>query len=141
VALVKARWKLKPGEKYDFARRIICVHGERRMYCKSCHDLRRRNWESQLNPDQIFDWHLRREYGVTVEWYRAKEVEQQGLCAICRRPERQRRNGKLKRLAVDHDHETGKARALLCSSCNMKVGVLEDSAWRAQANEYCAIAA
>jgi Recombination endonuclease VII len=77
-----------------------------------------------------------RKYGVTVEWYEEKLVEQNGLCAICKKPEIARRNGILKRLAVDHNHETGEARALLCSGCNMKIGVLENKKWLETAKDY-----
>jgi len=46
--------------------------------------------------------------------------EQNGLCAICRRPP----PGK-HRLGIDHNHMTGQIRALLCKNCNRDVGVLE----------------
>lgn len=55
---------------------------------------------------------LKRKYGVTVEWYEATLHAQGGVCAICHRPP-----GK-HRLAVDHDHEDGQVRGLLCDRCN-----------------------
>ena len=89
----------------------------------------------QDNPDKMLQQQLN-QYGVTVEWYRAKEREQGGLCAICGQPETQQRNGKVKRLAVDHNHETGEARALLCTRCNQDLGVLENLDWREKAEAY-----
>ena len=51
---------------------------------------------------------------------------QNGLCAICERPETSMRNGRVKALAVDHDHETGKVRELLCWHCNSGLGKFKD---------------
>ncbi|KIQ62398.1 hypothetical protein TR51_25470 [Kitasatospora griseola] len=62
----------------------------------------------------------RSRYGITPEDYDRLNTEQGGLCALCDRPEENRR------LAVDHDHETGKVRALLCSRCNTGLGNLRD---------------
>lgn len=62
--------------------------------------------------------------GVSVVWYLAQHQHQQGRCAICRQPERAMDAlGKgVRRLAVDHDHKTGRPRALLCVSCNLLAG-------------------
>lgn len=72
-------------------------------------------------------WWLR-QYGISVERYEALLAEQGGTCAICQLPERyvDARTGRTRRLAVDHDHKTGKVRGLLCGSCNQAVGHFED---------------
>lgn len=59
--------------------------------------------------------HLRVRYGVSVVWYLAQLVAQDHRCAVCRTRSETT-------LAVDHDHVTGKARALLCERCNWIVG-------------------
>ena len=56
--------------------------------------------------------------------------QQQGLCALCKRPETTRRNKKdegAERLAVDHCHDTGLVRGLLCFKCNTAIGALGDT--------------
>lgn len=54
---------------------------------------------------------------------------QGGVCAICHKPETATRRGKLKALAVDHCHDTGLVRGLLCVECNTGIGKLrEDTA-------------
>ena len=62
--------------------------------------------------------HLTRKYGMTLEEYESQLDRQQGVCAACGvTPTRN--------LDVDHDHETGAMRGLLCNSCNRLVGVIE----------------
>lgn len=58
---------------------------------------------------------LRRRYGLTLEQHDAMLAAQNGVCAICCRPEEHK---KYTRLSVDHDHDTGKVRGLLCRRCN-----------------------
>ena len=55
-------------------------------------------------------------------------AEQDGKCANCRRPPEQvhRKSGKVRDLAVDHCHETKAVRGLLCTDCNMAIGLLRD---------------
>lgn len=59
-------------------------------------------------------------YGLLPVTYRRMVEAQGGLCAICQRPP-----GK-KRLGVDHNHATGRVRALLCARCNTAIGALRD---------------
>lgn len=46
-------------------------------------------------------------------------IRQENRCAIC---------GQKARLQIDHDHQTGAVRALLCSHCNRAIGLLHDDA-------------
>lgn len=55
-------------------------------------------------------------YGVTAEEYQAIYELQGGKCAIC-----QRATGAKKKLSIDHDHDTGFSRGLLCLPCNRNV--------------------
>lgn len=66
----------------------------------------------------------RRKYGVTLEQYDEMFEAQGGVCAICNEPSRMLYNGVVKRLCVDHNHKTGKARGLLCHECNAGIGQL-----------------
>ena len=54
--------------------------------------------------------------GITVEEYDAMVIAQRGLCYICGNPP------KKNRLAIDHDHDTGRVRHLLCPPCNRYIG-------------------
>lgn len=80
-----------------------------------------REWNSQAAESGYF-WqqHLLKKYGLTRADYEQLEVEQGGVCAICSRPESDvGRGGKIKPLAVDHCHESGMVRGLLCHGCNV----------------------
>ena len=74
------------------------------------------------NKDRYRAIDLKRNYGVTVEQYDAMHTAQSGRCAICGGV-----NANGKRLAVDHDHETGLIRELLCLSCNLVIGHARDN--------------
>lgn len=65
-------------------------------------------------------------YNLTEEEYVAMFERQEGVCAICKKPETSRnQKGTIRSLAIDHDHNTGKVRGLLCFRCNTNLGVIE----------------
>lgn len=66
--------------------------------------------------------------GVDAARYQEMLREQNGVCAICHKPETapDKASGKTKDLAIDHDHKTGAVRQLLCSSCNRGLGLFND---------------
>ena len=66
-------------------------------------------------------------YGVSPEKFSQMILAQNGVCAICEKPETGMRNGKLKALAIDHCHATGNIRELLCQSCNGMLGMAADN--------------
>lgn len=68
--------------------------------------------------------HVEGTYGISAEEYWAIHAYQGGRCAICQRA----KGTGGRKLAVDHDHETGEVRGLCCKSCNRDVlGHLRDS--------------
>ena len=74
----------------------------------------------------VYDQNLRRAYGITVEEYEAILDAQGDVCALCDSPSSgTNRDGSPRRLHVDHDHETGGGRSLLCSPCNQLVAWVE----------------
>lgn len=91
--------------------------------CKPCGTKRVAKWKAK-NPENVRKMHrrshLRREYGLTPEKYNAMHAEQKGCCAICRKHASELPRG----LAVDHNHESGAVRGLLCHQCNAGIGFL-----------------
>lgn len=124
--------------------------GRTRNVCKSCwnsyvraHKARNREkdraqqraWKL-ANADSFRCSHLRSLYGLSLAEYQRLETEQEGKCACCRQPEigTYRSNGviKQKRLAVDHCHDTGRIRGLLCANCNTALGLIQEDPARAR---------
>ncbi len=60
-------------------------------------------------------------YGITTEQRQKMEVEQNSLCAIC---------GLHRELFIDHNHETGQVRGLLCPGCNIGIGQFQENPQR-----------
>src|ERR1700746_492698 len=67
---------------------------------------------------------LKGRYGITVEEYDRRLAQQGGRCAICRKcpDEAKRPKHWAGVFCVDHDHDTGAVRGLLCNDCNLVVG-------------------
>ncbi len=84
-----------------------------------CREYRQRAY-SKRTPLDNKESFLKSKYGITLAEYEAMLSSQNGVCAICKRPERRKsRYGGVCRLHVDHCHETGVVRGLLCSRCNL----------------------
>jgi hypothetical protein len=66
------------------------------------------------------EYYLQKSSGITQEFYDALFQSQRGKCAICETESK-------KRLAVDHDHKSGKIRGLLCQRCNCAIGLMDES--------------
>ena len=79
-----------------------------------------------LFPKAWKDSHLRHAFGVSLAQYAEMFSAQGGVCAICKQPETHMRAGKVKALAVDHNHGTGAVRGLLCFDCNTAIGKLKE---------------
>lgn len=95
-------------------------------------------WLAPLRPEQDDmtpeerstygrEWHLQRKFNITGEEFARMLVAQGGVCATCKQPETHRyKSGKLKELAVDHDHQSLTVRGLLCFNCNQGIGRFKD---------------
>lgn len=87
----------------------------RHSYCKPCHNARGRATLEKLGGSRTY--HLKRRYGITADEADEMLAAQGGVCAICR---------VAPAVHVDHDHETGAVRALLCFNCNGGLGQFKD---------------
>lgn len=106
-----------------------------RTDCKDCRNNHRRQFR-QENKHIFFEKEntpefkakskaksLKRNYGITSDQFDQLNTIQQGLCAICNKPENHKHK---KHLSVDHNHKTGKVRGLLCHSCNVVLGLIKE---------------
>lgn len=90
-------------------------------YCKDCRSkMKRAAYLADLDQQRLKA--RARAFGISVEQLQGLIAEQGDVCAICAKPCSTGRA-----LALDHDHETGQFRGLLCAHCNMAIGQLQDS--------------
>lgn len=76
----------------------------------------KRKIHRKQNMGQYRNSEYKRKFGITLDDYNQMFENQKGKCMICGTTKGYPNTGR--RLAVDHDHETGKVRALLCGNCN-----------------------
>ena len=91
--------------------------------CRSTVELRRR-----MNPESALRARLKHGYGMTCEDLYAMIESQRGRCAICEET--------FAKPVIDHDHETGVVRALLCSRCNASLAAIERPGFVDRARAY-----
>jgi Recombination endonuclease VII len=87
----------------------------------------------RIKPEAYRRYALNRYYGITPEEYGRMLADQKGLCAVCGNPETSAYKGKPRLMHVDHDHETGGVRGLLCFGCNNGLGAFKDDPARLRA--------
>lgn len=78
------------------------------------------------NPEAIKNTYLKCTYGLSLEELNLLKALQDNKCAVCGKHETAiHANGNIKSLSIDHCHETGKVRGLLCNNCNTAEGLLK----------------
>jgi hypothetical protein len=83
-------------------------------------------------PEISREKNLRRKFGITISDYDLQLSAQNDVCLFC-----QKSCPSGRRLAVDHHHETGVVRGLLCANCNRAFGLVhEDPATIARMLDY-----
>jgi hypothetical protein len=132
-------------------KKAVC-HPDRNFYCKDlckkCYEhmmnkkrmknpefakrnrIRAKKWREE-NPEKSFktdsNKHLFRKFGITLDEYNIKLAAQGGVCKICKKDESFVSRGRKTRLAVDHCHNTGKIRGILCFRCNTSIAHFEQN--------------
>lgn len=98
------------------------------VYCKTCQTEHSATYKEAHSKNSRRS-HLNRKYGMTPGEYEQMLQAQGGVCDLCKQPETMYdpKTGKVRPLAVDHDHVTGAVRALLCKSCNQALGMAKEN--------------
>jgi hypothetical protein len=98
--------------------------------CIECQkDKQKNRWVSRT-PQKRLEQHLKYKYGISHgEFVKAWE-EQVGCCAICTEtlPDLMTYDNRRRGYAIDHNHETGAFRGILCLNCNSLLGMAKDNA-------------
>jgi|SRR5579859_6476634 len=87
--------------------------------CRECYNVIKRERYSTSKPRGL-DIYLQSSYGISLLDYERLVRDQDNKCAICGQEDN------LGWLSVDHNHETGEVRGLLCRACNAAIGALKD---------------
>lgn len=87
------------------------------FYCRDCvgENSRRQTENNALRQKT-------NSYGISPKEYIELLEKHHHVCAICGKPETRIHQGVLAALSIDHDHDTGKIRGLLCTRCNSAIG-------------------
>lgn len=106
----------KECAKKDQRKRYSKVKKKQQKYMREQRQLHKEKFHFQ-------DWKhaIKYKFGMTPEQYNVKFKNQRGRCAICGRHQSELK----RRLAIHHDHITGKIGRLLCGSCNINLGWYE----------------
>lgn len=107
----------------DLSRTGKCEKCRRKEYA--------REHRKKLSNDLKKKYRLKSRYGLTPEEFKALYEAQRGLCCLCLT--------QLEDPHVDHCHETGVVRGILCKQCNLGLGYFKDDPQRMfRAIEYLA---
>jgi len=77
--------------------------------------------------DSVSDRYYQRTYGISLDEYNRLLEEQNHQCAICKQSGFVMKEEHKAKLMVDHCHQSGRVRGLLCHNCNRALGLLQDS--------------
>jgi hypothetical protein len=123
------------SRKYYLAHKAECLRARRLLAQKHIPEHREYMRKFRLaHPEKIKEYHrkfhrvhpeanrkdwLQHQYGISLEQFDQMFAAQNGCCAICKKPFQ-------KVPHIDHDHQTGKIRNLLCTQCNSGLGFFKD---------------
>lgn len=93
---------------------------KQRACCRASYKKHGHMWKKQ-SPERRRHLQLLKLYGMTLTEFEHRRYLQGRSCAICKQ--------EVNTLYVDHDHKTGKVRALLCRRCNLLLGLANDN-WK-----------
>ena len=101
-------------------------------WCKSCvNRIKRESRKRTYAPENKRKWAIKTRYGLTPEQVDAMYAAQNGQCAVCKKA--------IEKFHIDHNHNTGAVRGLLCHRCNVRIGGWDDGEWLSSALRYMGI--
>lgn len=108
----------KPIDEFYLRNKISMV---RHSTCKECD---KKRVKENTCPIRKRELQLQRDYGITLNEYNQMLLDQNNQCAVCNTTDPGGKHGKF---MVDHCHNTGKVRGLLCKRCNIALGEVGDN--------------
>jgi hypothetical protein len=97
--------------------------------CIQCCKWKQKNRWNSRTPQKRLEQHLKYKYGVSPEDFLAAWSDQNGKCAICEDslPDLTTYENRRRGYAIDHNHDTGEFRGILCTECNTLLGMAGDN--------------
>tara|TARA_R110002096_G_scaffold358295_1_gene551445 strand:+ start:440 stop:940 length:501 start_codon:yes stop_codon:yes gene_type:complete len=120
--------EVKGASQFYFLKKVYKKTGLpiRLSYCKEC-QLTKSKAHNSMNKKTIENNRRINAYGISTEDYEVIYKKQNGTCKICKdKRERLTKNGQVFSLSIDHDHNTGRVRGILCNKCNLGLGNFGD---------------
>jgi len=125
---------------------VNLVFSKKKLWgCKFCWNKYQKNWRDNnrerfkeikrksldKHVDTTRNYELLKSKGISLEEYNNILISQNNVCAICNttdtRTYKDNRRGQILPLFVDHNHQTGEVRGLLCNKCNAGLGMFRDN--------------
>lgn len=142
---LKAYYKLVKEERRNAAGGQVCQrcnvfktweeYSDRQTQCKPCRSIIE-SARYAHNKEHARERMRERKFGLRTGQYQEMLDAQGGVCAICEQLETNTYQGVVRALAVDHDHDTGTVRGLLCFKCNSRLHAGTTMAWYVKAVAY-----
>ena len=82
-----------------------------------------KQWNATKTPRMNANYKLKQKYGISLEEKELALKLQGGVCKCCGSPEPRSKKG----WVLDHDHVTSELRGVLCHSCNLILGMVNES--------------
>lgn len=119
----KSRLIMRKGSKHSLKTRKLMKKSNKDSILKAgkirIANLKRIHPPREDYKNYIKSRNLKRDFGITLDYYNILFEKQKGLCLICNCPQ----SSDNRSLCVDHNHETGEVRGLLCDKCNRGLGL------------------
>ncbi len=120
--------KVYPTSEYSLFHHKIYGRRYRVSWCRKCQaKSRKARYATEAGKAAIQSSQLRQKYGITLAEYDTMLTVQNGLCAICGKPETATRKGAILKLSIDHSHSSGAIRSLLCNCCNSGIAFFKEN--------------
>jgi hypothetical protein len=118
------RYRAKNREKRRAQSRAHYDKNRDAMKVKNLMKMRARR--ARLGPMGVRELKLHWRYRITLEDYDRMLLEQGGGCAVCGGPPKCNKRLTTPIYYIDHDHNSGRVRGLLCFTCNAGIGSFYD---------------
>lgn len=109
--------------------KLLSEYWKNQSSCIDCVKFKQKNrWHSRT-PKKRLEQHLKYKYGLTPNEVQEAWNKQDGKCAICNidLPDLMVYESRRRGYAIDHNHDTGEFRSILCLNCNSLLGMSGDN--------------